>query len=282
VSTKVSEPGKKPFKKRLKKWLMLNLGPSLTWAYTQFAGRTSRWIIINGENILAMFQKGEPYIAALWHNRALMMPFIFQTHGGKNVVVMVSASEDGIFTQRVLRRFGYSSAVGSSTRGGKEAFQEMIKAYKKQQVAMAITPDGPRGPSELVKPGVVLLAKETGLPIVLVSYYAKKVKRLKSWDRFVIVWPFNTIAAIGSKEHIYVPSNATNEEIESYCKKVEDEMKRISNFVEDYFAGKVTLEGQSYFYSRVSFFWRGSKWSRPDGTVFTAEDMVKEESKHVP
>ncbi len=254
---------------------MLNLAPVLMWLYTQFVGRTSRWVVINNEQHLRMFHQGQPYIAAVWHNRSLMMPFVYQIEGGKKVIGMVSRSIDGQLMSRILKLFGFECALGSSTRGGKEALEEMLKAQRTEGFALVITPDGPLGPKEVVKPGVIKLAKETGLPIVSISYYAKKVYRFKSWDRFVMVWPFNTIAGIGSNERIYVPADATMEQMEQYRQKLETEMRRMNKFVEDYFAGKVTLEGQSYFYSKIGFFSGITHWTRPDGTRFSKEDLLK-------
>lgn len=272
----MSEPEKrKSLKKRIKRWLLLNLGPPLAYAYIQFVGRTSRWIVINNEKNLAMFHRGEPYIAAIWHNRILLMPFIYKIEGGKNVIAMVSGSTDGIFTSKILKLFGFSCSIGSSTRGGREALEQMLSVHKNEGFAMTITPDGPLGPNEVVKKGVIVLAKETGLPIVSVSYYAKKVKRLKTWDRFVLVLPFNTIAAIGSTKRIYVPKDADEAEMERIRKELEDEMKRLNQFGEDYFAGKITLEGQSYFFSKVSFFSGKPNWTTPDGKKFNKDDLLK-------
>jgi len=277
----MAEPKKKkrPLKKRLTIWLLLHLAPPVVWLYANFVGRTSKWIVINNNKHLAMFHKGESYIAAIWHNRSLMMPFIYKTEGGRNVIAMVSSSADGQFTSNVLKRFGFRSALGSSTRGGREAMQEMIAAGKNENYAMTITPDGPLGPNQVVKMGAIALAKETGLPIVSISYYAKKVYRFKSWDRFILVWPFNTIAAIGSELRLYVPADASDADMEKHRRQLEDEMNRIAQFVEDYFAGKTSLEGKSYFFSKVSFFTGTPHWTRPDGSTLTVQDLLREYEK---
>jgi lysophospholipid acyltransferase (LPLAT)-like uncharacterized protein len=64
---------------------------------------------------------GKPVICIFWHSRALLSPFIFKIEGGKRALVMVSRSEDGIFTSKVLSLFGIDCAFGSSTLGGREA-----------------------------------------------------------------------------------------------------------------------------------------------------------------
>ena len=56
---------------------------------------------------------------------------------------------------------------------------------------------------------------------------------------------------------------------------MQDEMNRISNFVEDYIAGKVTLEGKTVLYSNVGFFSGIPHWTRPDGSTRTQEELLE-------
>lgn len=258
------KPRKKSLKRRINRWLFLNVGPYFLWLVSQFVGRTSKWVVVDAEKQLAVLHSGKPWICAFWHSRALLTPFIFKIEGGKRVLVMVSRSEDGIFTARALKLFGIECAFGSSTRGGKEALADMKLKHKSENIALAITPDGPLGPAEVMKPGVIALAKETGLGIYPLSYYAKRVTRLKSWDRFVIVHPFNTIVAMAGNP-IYVPADATLEQMEQIRQQVQQEMQRIQDVVENWFGPNSKRDEIPWFYSRVSP-WTGKPvWTRPDG-----------------
>jgi len=256
---------KKPLKKRIKRWIYFNIVPFLVYIISEIVGRTSRWVVINAEPHLRALHRGEAMVVGFWHSRSFLMPFIFRIEGGKRALVMVSRSEDGIFTARILKYFGIECSLGSSTRGGKEALEQMLALYQKEAIVLAITPDGPLGPAEIVKPGIVILAKETGLPIFTVSYYAKRVSRFKTWDRFVFIHPFNKIVAMEG-DPIVVPKDANDYELEQYRQKVEAELKRINEFVESYFIKGEKLEGIPFFYSRVSVLTGKPVWTSPDGT----------------
>jgi lysophospholipid acyltransferase (LPLAT)-like uncharacterized protein len=275
--TEPKKKKKKTLKKRILGWLMMNIVPTLGYYYIQLVGRTSKWVIIDAEKNFAVFHGGKPYIASFWHNRLLLMAFIFKIEGGKNVFVMISRSDDGLFISKTVRKFGINCSYGSSTRGGKEALEEMIRMHQDEGVAMAITPDGPLGPKEEVKMGVIIMSKETGIPIYTLAYHAKRVWRPNSWDRFVVVLPFNEIYCF-TTDPVIVAKDATDAQMEASRKELEDKMRMTTRFVEDYAAGRETLEGRSFFYSRVSL-WTGKPvWTRANGEIFTPQDLVREQS----
>jgi lysophospholipid acyltransferase (LPLAT)-like uncharacterized protein len=98
-------------------------------------------------------------------------------------------------------------------------------------MSMAITPDGPRGPSEVVQPGVLMLAQKSGAALIPAGVSAKPRFLAKSWDRYMVPWPF--ARAIGfAGEPIYVPADATEEELETIRLKLESEMTRLQVLAE--------------------------------------------------
>lgn len=124
---------------------------------------------------------------------------------------MSSASRDGEYTGRVIKRFGYGTVRGSATRGGGRALAEMADCLV-EGLPVAFTIDGPRGPAYLAKPGAVTLARHTGQPILPFHIVSRKFLELPSWDRLQIPLPFSRAAAfIG--EPIYVPRDANREEV---------------------------------------------------------------------
>ena len=258
---------------------MMNVVPSVGYYFIQLVGRTSKWVIIDAEKNFAVFHSGQPYIVTFWHSRLLLMAFIFKIEGGKNVIVMVSRSDDGAFISKTVSKFDINCSYGSSTRGGQDALREMIAMHKDEGIAMAITPDGPLGPKEEVKLGAIIMGKETGIPVYPLAYHAKKVWRPNSWDRFVVVWPFNEIYAT-TTDPVIVPRDATDEQMEACRKELEDKMRQTTRFVEDYAAGKASLEGKSHFFSRVSWLTGKPVWTRPNGEVFTQEDLIREHSNN--
>jgi lysophospholipid acyltransferase (LPLAT)-like uncharacterized protein len=130
-------------------------------------------------------RSGKPCILAFWHGRMFLMPYGYR---GKRVTVLISEHRDGEYISRTMKRFGFATARGSSTRGGAMALREIIRALKQGQDA-AFTPDGPRGPREAVQMGVIAAARLSGAPIVPVAFGCSKKKFLKpgidSWFLFL-------------------------------------------------------------------------------------------------
>jgi lysophospholipid acyltransferase (LPLAT)-like uncharacterized protein len=128
-------------------------------------------------------------IFAFWHAR--MFPLVF-THRHRGAAVLISQHRDGEWIARIVSRMGYVTARGSSTRGGEAALLDLLD-YAARGTPIAITPDGPRGPAERVKPGLVYLASRSGLPIVPVAAVAQSSWVMRSWDRFRIPKPLTRV-----------------------------------------------------------------------------------------
>jgi lysophospholipid acyltransferase (LPLAT)-like uncharacterized protein len=171
------------------------------------------------------------FILAFWHSRILLVGYLYKGWGG---AILVSSSKDGEFIARVLQRQGHETIRGSSSRGGLRALAKQIKCLKEKVRPGVIIPDGPRGPRFKVQPGIITLAKKTGYPVVPVSYSAKKIKIFKSWDRFILPYPFTTCRLMYG-DPVCVASNADKDE-ENRCKnRLEKELNRITRDVDSYF-----------------------------------------------
>ncbi|CAN5484230.1 hypothetical protein BH10BAC5_BH10BAC5_24800 [soil metagenome] len=150
-------------------------------------------------------------IYIFWHSKMLIGWRLFK---GKNFNTIVSRSNDGEILSNVLTRWSFKIARGSSSKGGKEALDELTGSLKNFHFA-ALTPDGPRGPAMEIKNGALSLAFKSGLPLIPVSInYSKKKVLLKSWDKFEIPSLFSTCTVkIGSK-YRYIEKLENNELIE--------------------------------------------------------------------
>lgn len=165
-------------KARLLAWLL----PRLIFLVHKTLALTIRWEFV-GER----YKEGDaPYILSFWHARILMMPFAYK---GWNGSMLISEHKDGAMIADAVELMGIQSSRGSSSRGGARALLEMIRIARKGR-ALGITPDGPKGPREVVQPGTVQLAKKTGLPLRAVCYATRRHKRANSWDRFYLPLPF--------------------------------------------------------------------------------------------
>jgi len=128
---------------------------------------------------------GKGVIYAFWHQRLLPLCF---THRKQGINVLVSTHKDGEIIARVISNLGFGTVRGSSTRRGLKAFFEMV-SDERQHFDLAVTPDGPKGPSKVLKPGLLLLARRTGRPVVPLANAVWPRIELRSWDRFHLPWP---------------------------------------------------------------------------------------------
>ncbi|WHZ25171.1 MAG: Protein of unknown function DUF374 [Nitrospira sp.] len=122
------------------------------------------------EHVDRLLGQGKRMIIAFWHAQQLMMPL---AHRGFEAHVLISQHRDGELIRRIAARFGLQAVRGSSTRGGAEAFRELIRIGRAGG-NLVVTPDGPKGPRQVVKVGVVQLARATGLPIVPMAFGCSK------------------------------------------------------------------------------------------------------------
>lgn len=169
---------------------------------------TLRWEMRGGEHLDSIVANGHRPIFAFWHTCILGATWFFRERG---IVVMSSVSRDAEYTGRVIKRFGYGTARGSSTRGGGRALAEMAECLK-NGIETGFTIDGPRGPAYIAKTGAVTLARHTGQAILPFHIAARKYVELPSWDCLQIPLPF-TRAAVFISEPIYVSRHASSTEV---------------------------------------------------------------------
>ena len=176
---------------------------------------TWQWRVSGAEHVDAIAAAGHHPILALWHGRILAATPYFQRRG---IVAMASENFDGEWIARLLGKFGYGAARGSTSRGGPAALRQLVKDVKAHGVAF--TREGPRGPAEVAQPGAVWLAKVTGNPLLPFHSEAASHWTLRSWDRTQIPKPFSKVAmAIGAP--VFVPREADAAELENWRKHLE-------------------------------------------------------------
>ena len=161
-------------------------------------------------------------IMAFWHNRIFLMTHYWCGEGGN---IMVSKSFDGEYISRTAQRFGYGVIRGSSSRGGSRALKQMSRLLKRGNT-MVFTIDGPKGPRYKVKPGALLLAKQTGVPIVPISVEAKKFWTIKSWDKLQIPKPF-TKARVFVSEPIFIAEDSDAEILRKKRKELQRKLDEL-------------------------------------------------------
>ncbi len=179
--------------------------------------RTISFSIENEGPVQAMLDKKQPFVLVFWHGS---MTYPWWRMRRQNAAALVSHSKDGQILANLLQSWDYHVLRGSSSRGSKEAMQAMRGAVREGYV-LCVTPDGPRGPYHEMKMGAVRVAQTMRVPLVSVSVGYRRYRRLKSWDRFEIPFPF-TRARVVYSDPLLIDPDLTGEpldEVRLSCEK---------------------------------------------------------------
>jgi lysophospholipid acyltransferase (LPLAT)-like uncharacterized protein len=188
--------------------LMIRIADRFFYTLIKLIGSTLRWEVRGMENLDSIFASSHRTIFTFWHTCIFSATWMWRRRG---IVVMSSQSRDGEYIARFIKRLGYGTARGSSTRGGGRALSEMSQCLE-NGLDVAFTIDGPRGPAYQAKTGAVTLARHTGQAILPFYVAVRRRIELPSWDRLQIPLPF-TRALTLIAEPIYVARNSSNEEL---------------------------------------------------------------------
>jgi lysophospholipid acyltransferase (LPLAT)-like uncharacterized protein len=210
--------------------ILLAIVPFFGSLALRFLSLTIRKKTMYGQRFQKFRDQGQPIIAAFWHQRLLMMPF-FPRPGRTGM--LISQHRDGEIIARLIRHLGIDSVRGSTTRGALSALRGMVRFYR-EGGNLAITPDGPQGPKDVVQPGVIELARLTGSPIFPITYGASGKRSLPSWDRFIIPLPFCRVVFIWG-EPVWVSPDSKREEMEEKRFLLQDRLRQITEEADRFF-----------------------------------------------
>jgi len=176
----------------------------LIYSVVRLVSSTVRMRVVNAP---ADFSKS---VLCGWHGRSMLFADQYRRHGW---YVIISLSNDGEMQTRIFSRLGYQTIRGSTGRGGVRALIEAIRVLR-EGGTMAMTPDGPRGPSGVVQGGVMTMAQKSGARLYPVGISCKPRVLAKSWDRYMLPIPFGR-GVILFGEPITVPKDADEETVEA-------------------------------------------------------------------
>ncbi|MGD9106687.1 MAG: lysophospholipid acyltransferase family protein [Desulfobacterales bacterium] len=179
--------------------------------------------VIKPEVELNVLKRGQVPIYASWHQR--FFPALTFIAKRKPISVMISQSKDGELISRIVNQLGWHPVRGSSSRGGKKALKEVYRLAKKG-CKIAHIVDGPRGPRGVVKPGLLIISKVSGMPIIPTIISAEKKWVFNSWDRFIVPKPFSRVI-IRFGDEINVPNSLQGPAFEKKRSSIEDTLKKL-------------------------------------------------------
>ena len=166
-----------------------------------------------------------PIVYSFWHNCIIPAMYLCRD---LHIAVMTSESFDGEYIARIMHKFGFTRVRGSSSRGAVRALLGMRRELE-QGWTVAFTIDGPRGPRYVAKPGPVLLARSTGVPMSAFHIALDRAWILKTWDGLMIPKPF-TRALLRVSVQMPVPSDGNDE---TYLKDLQAALDRVRVFAEE-------------------------------------------------
>ena len=194
--------------------------------YIKVCFNTSLWYLKNDEEIISVLRKKKKIIVVFWHNRLLMAPYCWNYN--KPFKMLISSHRDGKIISNAVSHLGIGTIKGSSNKNKISSAREILNNLENNNV-IGITPDGPRGPNQKLKEGIVSLLKKTNATVIPLSYSAKFKFKFNSWDKFIFVTPFNKFVAVWGNALEY----NNKKKIEENLNIIQNELNRVTRLSEN-------------------------------------------------
>ena len=208
-------------KKLLKNFFVQNILGFLTFLYIRAVNFTSS-IKLENESIPRQFWNDDkPFILAFWHSQLMMIGFSWKKN--KNVNILASGHSDGRFGAIVGKYFNLNN-IQTSEKNKNVSLRSVFKLLNDNNY-IGITPDGPRGPKEIVSEGIIKIAKKSKVPIIPIGFWSSKNFKLKSWDSFLITLPFSKCSFVWNKP-LEIPYNIQENQIQHYQKLLQEKINQ--------------------------------------------------------
>lgn len=171
------------------RWNLIGiLGKWILWVWI----KSTRMKVLGESKYKELRRQKKPAIILIWHGKIFLAPYFFRK---REIMPLISPSEDGEIIAQIVSRWGYKVLRGSSSHSIIRAWGEMRRELKRGGQVI-IVPDGPRGPDREMKPGALKLARDTGAYLIPFTFSSSKKKILRSWDNFLIPKPFSRVVVM--------------------------------------------------------------------------------------
>ncbi len=169
------------------------------------------------EKLHSLKDSGKGGLVLVWHGSTMLPIYYYRHHGFYSIV---SVSRDGQLQNKMLESRGFKTIRGSSGRHGARALLEAVRKLNDGCI-IAYSPDGQK-PAKKVESGTIYMAKKTGCPILPVGVACYPCKRVNSWDKHMIPFPFSK-AAIVFGDMLIIDNSENELDAE---KRIEDAINR--------------------------------------------------------
>lgn len=186
---------------------------------------TSRTRFVGLERFQALLREHGAVVPVCWHQHLLVCARFLVSRHAKPIKpgFMISPSVDGEAPTMLALSYGAHVVRGSGTYTGLRAVRGAHAAIEKEGISPAVTPDGPRGPRFKFKPGAIFTAQLSGKPVIPIAFAARPARVLKTWDKFVLPWPFSRVC-IALGEPWFPPAEMSDEQMEALQLEMEQRM----------------------------------------------------------
>jgi lysophospholipid acyltransferase (LPLAT)-like uncharacterized protein len=210
-------------------------------SYIRLILTTVRWRHENVECVEPVLAGDSGAIALFWHGRIPLCLATAPQWWRKRTRAFVSPSADGEFIAQALAMAGFPAIRVSSAKKGDSAKARQAVAAIREAVtwvagggALVVTPDGPRGPNEMIAPGALQIAKRSGQPVFLMGIAANPALQAKTWDKVMFALPFGRGAVVWEGP-LHVPRDADDEAVagllESWSRRLSAATRRAETLV---------------------------------------------------
>ena len=159
----------------------------LGYIYILFVGMTSKIIIKNEDYSINMWNEKKPFILAFWHSQLMMVGYVWKSKAVLNM--LASSHSDGRFGAYIAGHFNLKN-ISIESKNKSPSLRKIFKILNNGHY-LGVTPDGPRGPNQKVSEGIIKIAINSQVPIIPLGFASNRNFKLKSWDSFLITFPFS-------------------------------------------------------------------------------------------
>ena len=198
-------------KKLLKNFFIQRILAFIVVLYIYFVRITSKINYINLSIPQSFWKNNKPFILAFWHSQLMMISYTWKS--SKKINILASSHSDGRFGAIVGKYFNLYN-IPTSIDKSKLTIRVIYQKLKEKNY-VGITPDGPRGPKEIVSEGIIKIARATNTPIIPCGFWSSKNFHLKSWDSFLVTLPFSKCRFVWQKP-LYIPKATKDTDIKHY------------------------------------------------------------------
>ena len=179
--------------------------------YIYFVSFSSSIKISNKHIPNYFWENKKPFILVFWHSQLMMISFSWKFK--KKINILASGHSDGRFGALIGNYFNLRN-IKTSDNKKNLSLRPVFKILNSNEY-IGITPDGPRGPKEKISEGVIKIANKTKIPIIPIGFWSSKNFSLKSWDSFLITYPFSKCSFVWGKP-IKIEGINNKEQIKKY------------------------------------------------------------------